>query len=402
MNVACPICQSREWHEVLRASGQPILLNQMRATRAEAIGADRGELEFRSCDDCGFVWNAAFDPSAITYGPGYVNDQSHSQRFREHLDEVQAMLAAACHGVDGPLVEIGCGQGEFLRELCELTGRAGIGFDPACVQSSSEQIRLHRAVFDDRAASELMRSRQPIALIVCRHVLEHLPQPREIVTSLRPIFEANPRASLYLEVPLFGWIAEHATFFDLFYEHCSLFGESSMRRMLHDCGLCVRSMQPTFDGQYLAVVAESGGTGVPPVDFTERRDACPTDIADRLDRERHRWASEIDELLANHTVLVWGAGAKGVSVLNHLHLHDDVIPAIVDINPAKQGRFVPVTGQRVIGPHELHGFTSLGQSLAIIAMNPNYEPEIRRTLRDLRIDAHLTTLSEAETLALRG
>jgi len=396
MSVACPICKCRESHDVLRASGQPILLNQMRATRAEASAVARDELGFRSCDACGFVWNAAFDPSAITYGSGYVNDQSHSPRFREHIRGVQAALAEACRNTSGAILEIGCGQGDFLRELCERTGRDGIGFDPACVRSSSDRLQLHREVFDDHTVKQVT---QPIALVVCRHVLEHLPQPQRILQSLQMIVRANPRAMIYLEVPLFDWIAEHATFFDLFYEHCSLFGETSMQRMVNDSGLRTHSMQPTFDGQYLAVIA---GSGFAPVREKRMRENRPIDMADRLQRERTHWSNEIDSLRADHTVLLWGAGAKGVSVLNHLGLRDDAIRAVIDINPAKQGRFVPVTGQRIIGPNELHDFTSHDRPLAIIAMNPNYEPEIRRTLRDLRIDAVLTTLMEAEALAPRG
>jgi len=396
MKMVCPICQSGESHEVLRASGQPILLNQLRATRAEAIDVQRGDLDFRSCKHCGFVWNAAFNPCAIAYGPGYLNDQSRSPRFREHLREVQSRLEEACRHADGAILEIGCGQGDFLRELCTTTSRHGIGFDPACGRASSNGLQLVRDVFDDHAARRIT---QPISLVICRHVLEHLPEPQRIVASLRSILHANPGANVYLEVPRFAWIAEQATFFDLFYEHCSLFSETSMRRMLDDCGLRIHSLQATFDGQYLAVLARLRARSVPLDHFEGMPDAYLTDLFDQLHRERQRWVTEINTLCADYTVLLWGAGAKGVSVLNHLGLRDNIIPAIVDINPAKQGRFVPVTGQRVIGPHELHGFADVHKPLSIVAMNPNYQPEIRRTLRELHVDSLLTTMSEAETVA---
>jgi hypothetical protein len=36
------------------------------------------------------------------------------------------------------IIEIGCGQGEFLTLLCELGGNRGVGFDPAYISEHHE------------------------------------------------------------------------------------------------------------------------------------------------------------------------------------------------------------------------------------------------------------------------
>ncbi len=57
----------------------------------------------------------------------------------------------------------------------------------------------------------------------------------------------------------------------------------------------------------------------------------------------------------------------------------------MDVNPRKQGRYVPGTGQRITAPDSL-----VGQDLrAIVVMNPVYSAEIERTLRELGIDAEV-------------
>ena len=50
--------------------------------------------------------------------------------------------------------------------------------------------------------------------------------------------------------------------------------------------------------------------------------------------------------------VVWGAGSKGVTFLNVLK-SDGAIDYLVDINPYKQGLYVPGTGQQVVSPDML-------------------------------------------------
>ena len=62
-----------------------------------------------------------------------------------------------------------------------------------------------------------------------------------------------------------------------------------------------------------------------------------------------------------------------MTFLNALGLGPDAVPAVVDLNPAKQGRFVPGTGQPIIAPSDLRGY----RARTILVMNPKYLDEIR-------------------------
>jgi len=83
-----------------------------------------------------------------------------------------------------------------------------------------------------------------------------------------------------------------------------------------------------------------------------------------------------------------GRSAKGVIFLNVLGLDAGTVPLVVDINPRKQGRHVPGTGQRVIAPTALraHGVRS------VLVMNPNYAEEIRGQLQAENLDPELIVL----------
>ncbi len=78
---------------------------------------------------------------------------------------------------------------------------------------------------------------------------------------------------------------------------------------------------------------------------------------------------------AGARVAIWGAGSKGVAFLTTLGLTDEVAYAI-DINPHKQGMFMPGTGHPVVGPDSLHQ----SPPDVVIVMNPVYLDEIRSAL----------------------
>jgi hypothetical protein len=81
---------------------------------------------------------------------------------------------------------------------------------------------------------------------------------------------------------------------------------------------------------------------------------------------------------------IWGGGSKGVSFLTTLGIGDE-IPYAVDINPRKQGHFMPGSGHQVVSPRFMRDY----RPDVIFVMNPVYTPEIRRTLADLGLEPKL-------------
>lgn len=394
MTTPCPICRDRNSRPVYSVRRQPLLLNHLYETREAACSAPTADLSFRECRECGFVWNAVFDSRSIVYGPGYINDQSESAVFRDHLDEVMNRLLDRVADAPGSIIEIGCGQGTFLKSVCRRASRPGIGFDPALrgTAVADGDIVLRGELFTARTAGELMETCQPISLIVCRHVLEHLTDPQLLVETIEELMRTNSAATLYLEVPAVQWIADHAAFFDFFNEHCSLFGVQSMRRMLVKAGFSAVHIEPVFQGQYLAIEANlrcAKRTTPTLAETSINHDQWSNSLL----AERNRWIERFDDLLDTDPVLIWGAGAKGISLVNQLELSFEQIPFLIDINPSKQGRFAPVTAQQVIGPQALRQkLASLSPSPTVIVMNPNYIDEVAKQLRDLGVKANIESI----------
>ena len=96
------------------------------------------------------------------------------------------------------------------------------------------------------------------------------------------------------------------------------------------------------------------------------------------------WRARIDAAATGGRVALWGAGAKGVTLANLVDPDCRRIDCVVDINPLKQGHFVPGTGHPIVGVGELR---DRGVTSAVLT-NANYEAEIRAlaTAHGLRLD----------------
>ena len=104
-----------------------------------------------------------------------------------------------------------------------------------------------------------------------------------------------------------------------------------------------------------------------------------------VDERFDTWKQEMESLQGSgKNAVLWGGGARGVSYLTMLGL-DREIQCVVDINPSKQGKFMPGTGHEVAAPDRL----THDRVEHIIVMNPIYAQEIRADLDRLGVNAQL-------------
>lgn len=325
----------------------PVFQNRMYDSAAEGRDCPKGDMRLVEDMETGLVRNAAFRPELLDYDAAYQNEQGVSPQFNAHLEAV-ADLVEAKIGRAG-LIEVGCGKGTFL-ELLSARGAEVTGFDPT-YEGDSPVVK--REYFSPCLGLH------GVGLIL-RHVLEHIPDP---VAFLRQLAEANGgRGLIYIEVPCLDWICNNKSWFDIFYEHVNYFRLSDFRRMF---GRVVHADR-AFGGQYLRVIADLSTLRTP------RREAAdavrfPDDITTRL-REQTETGGDGD--------IVWGGASKGVifSLLRERAGHP--VGRVIDINPAKQGRYLPATGLRVMSPEE--GLRDAKPGARILVMNPNYLDEIRQ------------------------
>ena len=156
-----------------------------------------------------------------------------------------------------------------------------------------------------------------------------------------------------------SWIVENGCLWDVFYEHCNYFTEPSLAHLARRAGLRVTRQTPVFGGQYqwleLRVMRRAPARGVAGPGIPRGGELARFSRA--AGRQRERLAEWIREGRRGRPWAVWGAGAKGVALVNLL---PRLRPAcVVDVNPAKQGSTIPGTSVPVRGPSDA-GLAGLG------------------------------------------
>ena len=329
--------------ELYQVRDLPIFQNRMYPSRSEARNCPRGDVVLVEDLSSGLVYNQAFRPEVMDYDSNYQNEQGVSQLFQQHLTGIADLIEHTMGR--NRLVEVGCGKGLFL-ELLATKGFDVSGFDPTYEGTNP---RVAKEYFSEKLG---IRGDG----LILRHVLEHIRNPVDFLHQLR---DANGGGGLiYIEVPCFDWICEHNAWFDIFYEHVNYFRLSDFQRIF---GRIIEAGR-TFGGQYLSVVADLSTVRRPKYDAQDPV-SFPHDFLNGL-RPR-----SLDR------AAVWGGASKGVLFSLMMERAGADVELVIDINPAKQGRYLPASGLQVHSPDE--GLARLSDGATIYVMNSNYLPEIR-------------------------
>lgn len=324
----------------------PVFQNHMYATEAEARACPVGDIELVEDQLTGLVYNATFRPELVVYDVHYQNEQALSPLFQSHLDSVSRIIDR-CMGRD-MIVELGCGKGFFL-EMLLANGFDVAGFDPTYEGFNPKIIKDYFTPKSGIKANGLL----------LRHVLEHIQDPFNFLLHLK---EANGGGGkIYIEVPCFDWICDHHAWFDVYYEHVNYFRLSDFYRMFNT----VVESGRLFGGQYLYAVADLSTLRKPEID--------PFDCV-KFPKNFTRSLTATSHDILNKTA-IWCGASKGVIFALFKERAGQPVDVVIDINPAKQGKYLPSTGLLVQSIEE--AFEILPKGSTIYVMNSNYLEEIK-------------------------
>jgi ubiquinone/menaquinone biosynthesis C-methylase UbiE len=374
---SCPNCFQHITEAFYSTEKTPVNSMIHVLSRKEALVFPEGAINLMCCLGCGLIFNAAFKSYLTEYSDRYDSTQRHSGVFSQFNQALAEELVEKHKLKNKKIIEIGCGEGEFLYLLCQAGNNRGIGFDPAYRESSLALDNDVKVTFIPEYFSEKFAQYQA-DYCVCKMTLEHIQDVTKFLSMMRETLGKND-PTFFFQVPNFEKSLKEGAFWDVYYEHCSYFTSESLKNCFENAGFFVADQWVSFQDNYLMIEAV-------PLNASRKNEKLPggentnTDLVKSFQfltsELREAWSRKLSTgEQSGERIVIWGASSKGVSFLTTLETRNSIKYA-VDINPNKRGKFVPCSGQEIVGPQDM----PVIRPDTVIVMNPVYTEEIKGTL----------------------
>ena len=319
------------------------------------------------CDDCFLAQVVEQKSAAEIFNSDYSYFSSYSRSWLEHAEQFAAM-AAVRFGLDerSQVVEIASNDG-YLLQYFQARGIPVTGVEPTAntaAVAAAKGIPTIVDFFGLQLAEERLSGSAD--LIVGNNVFAHVPDINDFSAGLKAALK--PGGVISLEFPHLLRLIEQAQFDTIYHEHFSYLSLWTAERILSTAALKVFDVEqlPTHGGSLRvfaahaldetksrstavdAVLAEEAAAGLRGRDVYEG-------FQPRIDRIRAGFLEFLrEQRSAGAKVVGYGAAAKGNTLLNYCGIKgNEMIRFVADLNPHKQGRYLPGSHIPVVAPERI-------------------------------------------------
>lgn len=317
-------------------------------------------LKVMVCDNCWLVQTEDFVGSTEMFSEDYAYFSSYSSTWLEHAKNyVEKMTARLNLNSDSMVVEVAANDGYLLQYVKEKNIPC-YGIEPThstAIVAREKDIEIIEEFFGVNLANELIEKSRQVDLIAANNVLAHVPDINDFVKGFSKLLKSNGVATF--EFPHLLNLVKQKQFDTIYHEHYSYLSLIAVAAILEDNGLSVFDVEefPTHGGS-LRVYAQRADINQHPIgdnvkellmrEKEEGMDTLPfyTNFQEQAEKVKFDLVKFLLEAKnQKKKVVAYGAAAKGNTMLNYAGIRSDLLSYVVDLNPAKQGKYMP--GSRI-------------------------------------------------------
>ena len=354
----CIACGAPLWETpLLTLDNMPASAQHM--PDAQGVKEDRGlTLDLCQCMGCGLV---QFDCEPVDYYRDVIRAGGFSKTMVELRRYQYKHLIDRYHLEGKKFIEVGCGQGEFLKVLSEFPVEVhGIEHDPHLVELARAQGLDVTEGFTETEDTRFAGGLYDVFLSF--NFLEHQPDPSTMLQAIYRNLEDD--AMGLITVPSFEYIMDHNSYYELIRDHLAYYTFETLTPLLERNGFQVEECE-VINRDTLSVIVRKR----PQMD-TENLLECYVN----LKREMETYMKYLDAW--DKKVAIWGASHQGFTLAATTKLGEKA-RYIIDSAPFKQGKFAPASHLPIVGPDHFHEHPVD----AIIITAPGYTDEIAASIR---------------------
>lgn len=318
------------------------------------------------CDQCWLVQTEDHAGREALFSADYAYFSSFSSSWLRHAQAyVQAMQQRYGLGPQSCVAEVAANDG-YLLQYVQQAGIPCYGIEPTASTAAAARgkgIEIVERFFGVELARELVAQGRQADLMAANNVLAHVPDINDFVAGFALLLK--PAGVATFEFPHLLRMVRECQFDTAYHEHYSYLSLGCVQRIFAANGLQVIDVEqlPTHGGSLRVHAQRQGGPRTPAPAVAEllavERAAGMEGIdfyasfqAEALRIKRELLAFLLQAQRDGLKVGAYGAAAKGNTLLNFAGVRPDLLPYVVDLNPAKQNHCMP--GSRIPIVNEAH------------------------------------------------
>ena len=297
---------------------------------------------------------------AQLFSRDYAYFSSFSTSWLEHAQRyVASMVERFGLNATSHVIEVAANDG-YLLQYVKARNIPCLGIEPTASTARAARdkgIEVLEEFFGAGLANKLVSDGRSADLISANNVLAHVPDINDFVNGFARLLK--PTGVATFEFPSLFQLVRHCQFDTIYHEHFSYLSLSAVERIFKANGLSVFDVEELdTHGGSLRVFAQRRDVGSRPVTPAVSTMLQMEADAGMTTREYYagfqpRVLAVKDAVLnfllqqraAGNSVVGYGAAAKGNTLLNFAGVRADLLPWVVDRNPAKRDNYLP--GSRI-------------------------------------------------------
>jgi SAM-dependent methyltransferase len=320
------------------------------------------------CPDCSLVQITETVSPELLFGE-YLYFSSFSDTVVDNARNIVERMVQE-RGLDGAslVVEIASNDG-YLLQFYQQAGVGVLGIEPArniARVAEEKGIPTRCLFFGDETAAALAAEGIRADVMHANNVLAHVADLNGVVEGFRQLLK--PDGVAVIEVPYLRDLIEKVEFDTIYHEHLCYYSLTALEALFQRHGLVIADVERiAIHGGTLRLFAEAL-RGPAEAQYSSRvrqllaeeqqlgMDAFPyyQRFGDRIDTLRRELAVLLRRLKAEgKRIAVYGASAKGSTLMNTFGLGADLLDYVVDRSTVKQGLYTPGNHLPILAPENL-------------------------------------------------
>ncbi len=364
----CRSCGNAHLESIL-SLGQTPLANAL-LTEAQLLQSEPTyPLDLVFCPECALLQITETVPPETLFRD-YLYFSSFSDTMLKSAQELVGRLIQSRQlNAESLVVEIASNDG-YLLQYYKQSGVPSLGVEPAAnIAQVAEERGIHTLCefFDEALAQQIKDRTGQADVIHANNVLAHVADLNGVVAGLSVLLK--PTGVAVIEVPYVKELIDRVEFDTIYHEHLCYFSLSALDHLFQRHGLLIREVEqlPIHGGSLRLFATPFQGTSeqVLQGESVKQLLALEAVLGMKTAAFYHDFGARVEALRVHLTTLlkdlksqgkqiaVYGASAKGSTLLNYCGIGKELLDFVVDRSTVKQGHYTPGTHLPIYAPEKL-------------------------------------------------